>query len=285
MAYLELKGVAKSYGTGTQQTQVLAGIDLEIEQGDFVVIVGFSGSGKTTLIQLIAGLLRPDTGTLRLQGEPIKGPGPERGVVFQNYSLLPWLSVFGNVELAVKHVFPKLSRATRAAHVMRYIDMVNLSAAADKKPGELSGGMKQRVSLARALAMQPAILLMDEPFSALDALTRANLQDELIRIWEQDRRTVVMITNDVDEAILLADRIIPLTPGPRAILGRPFAVDLARPRNRAALNRDPRFKQIRNAITNYLMEINTENQQLHRAHKRRIRLPDLNQPVHHWASA
>jgi nitrate/nitrite transport system ATP-binding protein len=249
MSILTLTHVSKSYGA----LSVLQDINLTIERGEFVAIVGYSGSGKTTLISLIAGLLQPDAGTLTLHGDPIVGPGPERGIVFQNYSLLPWLTVYENVALAVSQVFPKYSPDELRAHTEKFIAMVNLSPARDKRPRELSGGMRQRVSVARALAMEPEILLLDEPLSALDALTRATLQDEIERIWESQKRTVVLITNDVDEALLLADRIIPLTPGPGATLGDPVAVSLDRPRDRKALNHDPEFKRLRVLITQQLL--------------------------------
>ena len=258
MAFLELKGLTKGYGTGVDRTVVLDGIDLAVEEGEFIAIVGFSGSGKTTLISAIAGLIEPDAGEVLLKGKPVTGPDPALGVVFQSYSLMPWLTVAGNVALAVDSVFAAESKAERAARVARYIDMVGLSHARDRKPAELSGGMRQRVAVARALAMSPEILLLDEPLSALDALTRANLQDEITRIWQQDRKTVVLITNDVDEAILLADRIIPLNPGPNATLGPEFRVDLTRPRERTAMNHDPDFKRLRAEVTQYLMRVGME---------------------------
>ncbi len=258
MAFLELKGLTKGYGVGVDRSVVLDGIDLAVEEGEFIAIVGFSGSGKTTLISAIAGLIEPDAGEILLKGKRVKGPDPERGVVFQSYSLMPWLTVEGNVALAVDSVFSSESRAERAARVARYIDMVGLSHAVDRKPAELSGGMRQRVAVARALAMSPEILLLDEPLSALDALTRANLQDEITRIWQQDRKTVLLITNDVDEAILLADRIIPLNPGPNATLGPEFRVDLPRPRERTAMNHDAGFKRLRADITQYLMRVGLE---------------------------
>ncbi|MEO8320139.1 MAG: ABC transporter ATP-binding protein, partial [Bradyrhizobium sp.] len=220
MSFLSLKGVCKSYGSGDKRTEVLSNLDLEVTEGEFVAIVGFSGSGKTTLISAIAGLIQPDAGAIMLKGKPVTGPGPDRGVVFQSYSLLPWLTVRGNVALAVDQIFAGKSKKERAERVERYIAMVGLSHAAERLPSELSGGMRQRVSVARALAGSPEILLLDEPLSALDALTRAKLQDEIIEIWSRDKRTVVLITNDVDEAILLADRIIPLLPGPKATLGK-----------------------------------------------------------------
>src|SRR2546425_9101930 len=215
MAFLELKNVNKNFGPHS----VLKDINLGIEKGEFVAIVGFSGAGKTTLINLIAGLIRPDAGTITLNDLEITDPGPDRGIVFQNYSLLPWLSVFENIYLAVDQVFCNWAPARKQQHTEKYIALVNLTPARDKRPGEISGGMRQRVSVARALAMDPQILLLDEPLGALDALTRSTLQDEIGRIWEEDKKTVVLITNDVDEGIYLSDRIIPLSAGPNATLG------------------------------------------------------------------
>jgi nitrate/nitrite transport system ATP-binding protein len=253
MAFLELTNVGKGFTTAAGRTEVLRDINLSIEKGEFTAIVGYSGAGKTTLISMIAGLTSPDSGTITLDGQPIAGPGPDRGVVFQNYSLLPWLNVLENVQLAVDQIFPEWSREKRRAHAEKYIAMVNLTLAGHKRPHELSGGMRQRVSVARALAMDPAVLLLDEPLSALDALTRATLQDEIETIWERDQKTVLLITNDVDEGILLADRIIPLSAGPGATLGPPVRVDIERPRDRKALNHDPRFKTIRGKVINYLL--------------------------------
>ena len=258
MAFLELKNLQKSYGEGSAVTEVLNDINLEVEEGEFVAIVGFSGSGKTTLISTIAGLVSPDEGEVLLKGEPITGPGPDRGIVFQSYSLMPWLTVFDNVALSVDQVFRKDSKKDRTARTRHYIEMVGLGHATDRRPAELSGGMRQRVAVARALAMSPEILLLDEPLSALDALTRSKLQDEIEKIWEQDKRTVVLITNDVDEAILLADRIIPLTPGPHATLGHEFKVDIARPRDHTTLSSDPAFQKLRQEITSYLIDMGVE---------------------------
>ena len=255
MAFLKLDGVSRGFGSGPNRTEVLADVDLELEEGEFLAIVGFSGSGKTTLISLIAGLLMPDSGSITLDGAPITGPGPDRGVVFQNYSLLPWLTVRGNVMMAVRKAHAGRSKAEQLEIADHYIDMVGLGRASEKRPAELSGGMRQRVSVARGLATDPRLLLLDEPLSALDALTRATLQDEIEQIWRRDRKTVVMITNDVDEAILLADRIIPLKPGPRATLGPSFPVPLDRPRDRTAVNHDPQFKKIRNEVTSYLLQV------------------------------
>ncbi len=255
MAHLDICAVSKSYVTNGRRNEVLSGINLSIERGELVAIIGYSGSGKTTLLSLLAGLSKPDTGRIELDGAPVVGPGPDRGVVFQNYSLLPWLSVRDNVALAVDSVYPRWTREQRRARVEESIALVNLSAAAAKRPAELSGGMRQRVAVARALAIDPKILLLDEPLSALDALTRATLQDEIERIWQADQKTVVLITNDIDEAILLADRIVPLTQGPRATLGPSFHVPLARPRDRKGVNHDPAFKRIRHDITEYMMQI------------------------------
>ncbi|OUV71778.1 MAG: nitrate/sulfonate/bicarbonate ABC transporter ATP-binding protein [Flavobacteriales bacterium TMED123] len=258
MAFLELNGVSKAYGSGTDRTEVLADISLSIEEGEFVAIVGFSGSGKTTLISSVAGLIPPDAGEVLLKGERVSEPGPDRGVVFQSYSLMPWLTVESNVALAVDEVFADESKAERDARTRKYVDMVGLTPAIDRRPAELSGGMRQRVAVARALAMSPEILLLDEPLSALDALTRAKLQDEIEEIWREEKKTVILITNDVDEAILLADRIIPLNPGPNATLGPEFSVNIPRPRDRSAMNSDPDFKRLRAEITSYLMKVGLE---------------------------
>ncbi len=255
MSYLELKNVSKGFtSVNGHRTEVLSNINLTVERGEFVAIVGFSGAGKTTLMSLVAGLIRPDSGTVKLEGETITEPGPDRAVVFQNYSLLPWLTAFENVKLAVDQVFPQWEESWRKQHTEQYLNMVNLGHAMDRKPAQLSGGMRQRVSVARALACEPRIMLLDEPFGALDALTRGTLQDEITRIREKDDRTVLMITNDVDEGILLADRIIPLSQGPCATLGPSIAVDIARPRDRKALNHDPKFKELRLEVTDYLLQ-------------------------------
>jgi nitrate/nitrite transport system ATP-binding protein len=256
---LELRNLGKSYGAGAHRTQVLKDINLQIRQGEFVAIVGFSGSGKTTLISLIAGLIAADEGEILHNGAPIAGPGPDRGVVFQSYSLMPWMTVRDNVALAVDQVYKDAPKAQRAERVHKYIDMVNLTPALEKRPAELSGGMRQRVAVARALAANPDILLLDEPLSALDALTRAKLQDEIIRIWSQEKKTVILITNDVDEGIMMADRIIPLNPGPGATFGPEFPVTLARPRDRAGMNHSEDFKRIRKSVTRYLMDAGAQN--------------------------
>lgn len=273
MAFLEVKNASVGFGSYSDRYEVLEDINLTVEENEFVAIIGFSGSGKSTLMSLLAGLVEPDRGEVLLDGQPCGEPGPDRGIVFQNYSLLPWLSVYGNIELAVKQVFPDMSKSERMDYIQHYIDMVSLSGAEWKKPHELSGGMRQRLSLARTMSMKPRILLLDEPLSALDALTRSVLQDEIVRIWEEDKRTVLMITNDVDEAVLMADRIVPLTPGPRAQLGREFAVTLPRPRDRATLNFNPDFKKLRNEVTRYMMQNNEDAKQLRVADD--VALPDL----------
>ncbi len=254
MALLELRSVSKGYGSAAARTDVLRDVSLQVEEGEFLAIVGFSGSGKTTLINLMAGLVAPDSGEVLFRGAPVREPGPERSVVFQSYSLMPWLSVEKNVRLAVDAVAPTSGAKERAARTMYYVDMVGLNHARNRKPTELSGGMRQRVAVARALAMRPDVLLLDEPLSALDALTRAKLQGEIESIWSREKKTVVLITNDVDEAVLLADRVIALEPGPNATLGPEFRIDVPRPRKRG-VDLDPAAKRLRGEITQYLFEV------------------------------
>lgn len=258
MSFVEISNLSKHYGDGANRTDVLTDINLKVKEGEFIAIVGFSGSGKTTLISALAGLITPDQGGVIFKGKEISGPSPECGVVFQSYSLMPWLSVYGNVALAVDSVFKKKSKKDRKEIAEKYITMVGLGHAMDRKPAELSGGMRQRVAVARALAMQPEVLLLDEPLSALDALTRAKLQDEFADICEKEKKTIILITNDVDEAILLADRIIPLKPGPNATLGPDFKVNLARPRIRTEMNSDEEFIKLRTEVTDYLMAVGAE---------------------------
>ncbi|SMP71783.1 nitrate/nitrite transport system ATP-binding protein [Neorhodopirellula lusitana] len=274
---IQMKNACKGYGSGVTRTEVLSNINLNIREGEFLAIVGFSGSGKTTFTQLLAGLIKPDSGTVTMEGEPVNGPSPDRGLVFQNYSLLPWLTVRGNIALSVNTVFKDWSKADRMAHVDRFIDMVGLSHAAHRRPHELSGGMRQRTSLARTLAMKPKVLLLDEPLSALDALTRSQLGDEILKIWGEERQTCVMITNDVDEAIMVADRIVPLNPGPCASLGPAFTVGLDRPRNKTELNDDEHFKGLRNAVTNYLVAVRQRARQVEQAATKHLtfRLPPI----------
>lgn len=247
MPLLELRDVSKSYGKGAQRMRVLSNINLGIEEGQLIAVVGYSGTGKTTLMSLLAGLLHPDQGDVLLNGKPTRGPSSERGLVFQNYSLLPWLSVLDNCMFAVRQVFPKESFYDQVTRAKNVIDLVKLSHALDKRPSELSGGMRQRVSLARTLVTEPAVLLLDEPLSALDALTRTSLQGEIVSICEKQRATVCMITGDVDEALLMADRVIPLLPGGSAgaTLGEPIEVPFPRPRRRSAVMQDPALRRLK----------------------------------------
>ncbi len=253
MAYIELNQVSVGFGSGTARTEVLTDINLKVERGEFIAILGYSGSGKSTLMNLLAGLLMPDRGTVTVDGRPVTGPSPERGLVFQNYSLLPWLSVESNVAVAVDEIFSHESAAERRARVRKAIDRVNLTAALHKHPGELSGGMRQRNSVARTLSMNPEILLLDEPLSALDALTRSVIQDQILEIKEAEKQTVILITNDVDEGLYLADRIIPLSIGPGATLGPEVAVEMPRPRDRRAITSEPAFLKRRQEIINFLL--------------------------------
>jgi nitrate/nitrite transport system ATP-binding protein len=248
---LQINGLSKGY----PGTPVLNDINLSVAEGEFLAILGFSGTGKTTLISLIAGLIEPDAGEVLVKGKPVDGPGGETSLVFQSYSLFPWLTVEGNVSLAVDAVHKDKSKAERAALMREKVNLVGLSHAIDRKPAELSGGMRQRVAVARALAMTPEILLLDEPLSALDALTRAKLQSEINRIREQEKRTIILITNDVDEALLLADRVAILEPATGSI-GEIFDVTIARPREKTALNHGAEYKALRNRIANYLGSLN-----------------------------
>lgn len=254
MPLIEIKGASKGFGHNGSRSEVLKDINLSVEEGEFVVIVGYSGSGKSTLINLISGLVKPDTGEALIEGKKITEPGPDRGLVFQNYSLLPWLTVEENIALAVDEVFKDWSPEQRKEHVKKHIAMVKLSHAAHKLLKELSGGMRQRVSVARTLAMNPKVLLMDEPLSALDALTRAQLQDEISDIWMNNKTTVIWITNDPDEAILVADKVIPLLPTAPATLGEPMIIDLERPRDRRSINHDPKFKKLRTQLITTLLD-------------------------------
>ncbi|WP_397385649.1 ABC transporter ATP-binding protein, partial [Prosthecobacter sp.] len=259
MPLIEIKGASKGFGLPGSRTEVLKNINLSVEEGEFVVIVGYSGSGKSTLINLLSGLVKPDTGTALIEGKVITEPGPDRGLVFQNYSLLPWLTVEENIALAVDEVFKEWTPEQRKEHIAKHIAMVKLSHAAHKLPKELSGGMRQRVSVARTLAMNPKVLLMDEPLSALDALTRAQLQDEISDIWMQNKTTVIWITNDPDEAILVADKVIPLLPTSPATLGETMIVDIERPRDRKAINHEPKFKKLRAELISTLLDAKGRN--------------------------
>lgn len=272
MPFLALNAVSKGFGPKHHRTEVLHDVNLAMDEGECVAIVGFSGSGKTTLLSLIAGLTRPDAGSVTLNDLDITGPGPDRGVVFQNYSLLPWLTVAENIRLAVDQAFPDWSPTRKSQHVDHHIAMVNLPHARDRKPAQLSGGMRQRVALARALAMDPRILLLDEPLGALDALTRATLQDEISRIRHETRKTVVLITNDPDEGIYLADRIIPLTAGPAATLGPSIPIPIPTPRDRRTLNHDPAFKSIRRQVIDFMLASRAAQRV---AVTRKLTLPDI----------
>jgi len=251
--FIEIQNVEQTFRTPKGSFPALRDIQLTVAKGEFIALIGHSGCGKSTLLNLIAGLTTPTAGTLLCANREIKGPGPERAVVFQNHSLLPWLTCFENVYLAVERVFSATeSRAQLKARTEAALALVGLVAAAQKRPGEISGGMKQRVGIARALSMEPQVLLMDEPFGALDALTRAKLQDELLAIVAKTHSTVVMVTHDVDEAVLLSDRIVMMTNGPAATIGEILTVDLPRPRNRVTLAEDPRYLQARKAVIDFL---------------------------------
>ncbi|MBM4254568.1 MAG: ABC transporter ATP-binding protein [Deltaproteobacteria bacterium] len=277
MNLLELRHIEKSFTGRTEP--VLADIDLSIPEGQFTAIVGCSGAGKTTLISLLAGLTIPDRGEVIFDGKPALEPGPERAIVFQNYSLLPWLTALENVALAVSAASPQLGRKEVIEQAQYFVDLVKLSAAAGKRPRELSGGMRQRVALARALAMEPRVLLLDEPLSALDALTRATMQDELARIWSEAKTTVIMVTNDIDEAILLADCVYSLTRGPRATLGRAIPVTLPRPRVRSGLSLKPEYQHARREIIRSLEGIKKHDVETLVAHEKVQSLPPNPQPL------
>jgi len=253
--YLSTESLGMTFETKKGDFVALTGIDLGIKKGEFVSLIGHSGCGKSTLLNLIAGLLMPTDGIMLCADREIAGPGPDRGVVFQNHSLLPWLTCFENVHLAVERVFGQTeSKAQLAQRTREALALVHLTHAEHKHPHEISGGMKQRVGIARALSMQPKVLLMDEPFGALDALTRAHLQDELMKIVAATNSTVVMVTHDVDEAVLLSDRIVMMTNGPAATIGEILTVDLPRPRNRLALANDTHYHSLRGAVLEFLYQ-------------------------------
>src|SRR5918995_3772654 len=245
-SYLKFEQIGMSFRRGQMATEVLRDVNLTIEQGEFVSLIGHSGCGKSTLLNILGGLLTSTTGEVFLEGKVVDEPGPDRAIVFQNHSLLPWLTVYGNVAIAVDKVFgSSKTKAERHDWVMHNLQLVQMAQAKDKRPHEVSGGMKQRVGIARALAMQPKVLLMDEPFGALDALTRAHLQDSVMAIHQKLANTVLMITHDVDEAVLLSDRIVMMTNGPAAHIGEILDVPLARPRKRLPLARDPPYLKCR----------------------------------------
>ncbi|MFC7462991.1 ABC transporter ATP-binding protein [Hydrogenophaga defluvii] len=251
--YIEIQNVEQTFKTKKGLFPALRDIHLTVAKGEFVALIGHSGCGKSTLLNLLAGLTEPTQGVLLCANKEIAGPGPERAVVFQNHSLLPWLTCFENIHLAVERVFGATeNRAQLKARTDAALALVGLTAAAQKRPGEISGGMKQRVGIARALSMEPKVLLMDEPFGALDALTRAKLQDELLDIVAKTQATVMMVTHDVDEAVLLSDKIVMMTNGPAATIGEVLSVDLPRPRNRVALADDARYQHCRKAVIDFL---------------------------------
>ncbi|KNC16528.1 ABC transporter ATP-binding protein [Pseudomonas sp. RIT-PI-a] len=253
--YLSIENVDKHFERDGVTSQVLRGINLNVARGEYISIIGHSGCGKSTVLNIVAGLIESSNGAVILDGKEVRQPGPDRSLVFQNHSLLPWLTVYENVALGVDKVFKhSKSKSERHAWTLQNLEMVNMTHALHKRPSEISGGMKQRVGIARALAMQPKVLLLDEPFGALDALTRAHLQDEVMRIQSELHNTVMMITHDVDEAVLLSDRIVMMTNGPAATIGEILTIDLPRPRSRLALADDPRYNQYRLAVLSFLYE-------------------------------
>ncbi|MEZ8101800.1 ABC transporter ATP-binding protein [Vibrio bivalvicida] len=256
---LDLTQLGMRFPTPNGEFIALKNVNLQIQKGEFVSLIGHSGCGKSTVLNLVAGLHLPTDGGVIVDGREVSGPGPERAVVFQNHSLLPWLTVYQNVELAAKQIAGQHSGSNNSKQwikeqVEHYLDLIQMSHAADKKPDEISGGMKQRVGIARALALQPKVLLMDEPFGALDALTRAHLQDSLMKIQAELNNTVIMITHDVDEAVLLSDKIVMMTNGPAATIGEVLSIDLPRPRDRVALADDPQYQKYRQSVLRFLYE-------------------------------
>lgn len=251
--FLVIDGVSKVYPTPTGPYTVLDNISLEVTEGEFICVIGHSGCGKSTLLDLVSGFGQPTSGEVRLESVPIREPGPDRMVVFQNYSLLPWMSAAENVALAVNNVFPHLKRNGDADRIVEsHLAMVGLSEAADKRPASLSGGMKQRVSIARALALQPKVLILDEPFGALDPITKEELQEELLKIWQEHRVTILMITHSIDEALFLADRVVMMTNGPAATIGEILELPFPRPRQRAQLMEMPEYYDYRNHALDFL---------------------------------
>ena len=251
--FLSIKNVSKVYNLPKGNTYtVLDGVNLTINQGEFICVIGHSGCGKTTLLNMVSGFAQPTNGEVLLHGRPIAGPGPDRMVVFQGYALLPWLTVFENVYLGVNVVYPEKSKAEKTLIVKEHLAMVGLTDAAEKKPPQISGGMKQRVAIARALAIRPEVLVLDEPFGALDAITKEELQEELLKIWNNNRCTVLMITHDIDEALFLADKLVMMTNGPAAKIGEILEIPFKRPRDRSRIMESPEYYQLRNHALDFL---------------------------------
>lgn len=251
-AFLEFDRVAKVYPTAKGNYTVLEDVNLTVDEGEFVCIIGHSGCGKSTLLSMVSGLNKPSLGEIRLKSQPITKPGPDRMVIFQNYSLLPWKTAYENVYLAVEQVYKHKSVRERKELTLEHLELVGLSEAIDKKPAQLSGGMKQRVAIARALATRPEVLIMDEPFGALDPITREEMQEELLKIWLDHRCTVLMITHDIDEALFLADKLVMMTNGPAANIGEVLDIPFVRPRNRMRLMENPQYFELRNYVLDFL---------------------------------
>jgi nitrate ABC transporter ATP-binding subunit len=250
--FLVIEDISKVYATPDGAYPVLKDINLTLYEGEFVCLIGHSGCGKSTLLDMVSGFRKPSEGEVRLQTKRITQPGPDRMVVFQNYSLLPWMTAFENIYLGVNSVYPEKPKSEKEAIVWQHLELVGLSEAADKKPGELSGGMKQRVSIARALALRPQVLVLDEPFGALDPITREELQEELLKIWNDHKVTVLMVTHDIDEALFLADRLVMMTNGPAARIGDILPIPFPRPRERTRIMEDPQYYQLRNQALDFL---------------------------------
>ncbi|MBD1805451.1 ATP-binding cassette domain-containing protein [Microcoleus sp. FACHB-SPT15] len=250
--FLVIEDVAKVYPTPNGPYTVLTGVNLTVKEGEFVCLIGHSGCGKSTLLNMVAGFSQPSHGNVLLKNQRVTEPGPDRMMVFQNYALLPWLSAFENVYLGVDSVYPNKTQAEKRAIAREHLEMVGLTEAMDKKPSQLSGGMKQRVAIARALSIRPEILILDEPFGALDAITKEELQEELLKIWRDHQVTVLMITHDIDEALFLADRLVMMTNGPAAHIGEVMDIPFKRPRNRARIMEDPKYYELRNYALDFL---------------------------------
>jgi nitrate/nitrite transport system ATP-binding protein len=251
-AFLSIDNVSKVYNAAKGPYTVLDGVNLQVAEGEFICIIGHSGCGKSTLLNMVSGFNQPTNGTVKLHDKPITEPGPDRMMVFQNYCLLPWKSAYDNVQLAVNSVYPDKSKKEKTDLAQHYLEMVGLTDAQEKKPHQLSGGMKQRVAIARALSISPEVLILDEPFGALDAITKEELQEELLKIWRETQLTVLMITHDIDEALFLADRLVMMTNGPSAKIGEILEIPFARPRDRAQITEDPRYYELRNYALDFL---------------------------------